>query len=293
MGFLSKLHSAVTHLVEDPLKKIEQVDPVSIIASKVRGKPSGPATLISNQLHRDVRSKYGQAALPVAGGIIGTVFMGPGLGTGLGAAGGRAIAGAERGESDKGIVKNAAITGGTAYLGSQAGGLGQNYGGMAGRVAANTAASGATNASQQYAQTGRVNPNLVGMSMAGSAIGQGIGGGIRGYMSPNMPMTMPDTYDPSIAQQAQYANWAGAGAQTAAGYGFNKAVTEPYVKGLMQDQLTERMNAWQEQLRAIEGKTEEVTDQETSPYKQYSFLTDTQKQINKNLGQKRPWAVGE
>lgn len=144
MGFLSNAWNAITKIAEAPTKIVEKVDPLAKPISKAVGMKDTPLTSFVNQIHRSAQDQYGQAAMPIVGGVAGTLLLGPGYGTALGAMAGRAVAGAERGESDAGIAKNTAITGAAAYAGGSAYGAGYGVGGTAGGIGAASASSGAT-----------------------------------------------------------------------------------------------------------------------------------------------------
>ncbi len=225
MGFLSDAWKTITKIAETPIKTLSQADPLARAlrpALKRIGFKDSPAESFINQLHRDTRSQYGQAALPVVGGILGTVFIGPGYGTALGAAGGRAIAGAERGESDTGIVKNAAITGATTYAGAAAGGyaggLGQTYGGMGGRIAAQTAASGGVAAGTQMAAGQRPTIQSVAPAMAGTLANTSVQGAMNSP-SVSYPESMPDASPYMEPGNPELSRFAGGTAGTVASLG--------------------------------------------------------------------------
>lgn len=216
MGFLSSAWHAITKIAEAPIKGMESIDPLAKPVAKMVGMKDAPLTSFVNQLHRSARDQYGQMALPIAGGIVGGIFGGP-YGAAGGAAAGRAIAGAERNESDTGIAKGAAVTGvaSAAGMGAAGGAAGMGAGAF-GQGVAGGAASGAAGAGASGWAYGRPAGETFSNMGRGAAIGGATGGIGAGYGGDQIYNSEPGTdFSGSLWSQQgspMAANAAGTGA---------------------------------------------------------------------------------
>jgi hypothetical protein len=146
---------------------------------------------------RGPASKTGQTVLPIAGGLVGSYFGGPGGGA-LGAGFGRALAGVHAGERSESTYDaagwTAVATGATAGAASGAGALGAGAGGRAATaLAANAAVQKARGASNQQIVS-NLAPSVAGMVggyaggygghlMTGSQLGAQVGGTLGSSLS--------------------------------------------------------------------------------------------------------------
>lgn len=146
VGGISEVGLKYEPLLQKGIKAASELDPTQQLFKQtlgrmgvmnVGGKPVTPATWVMKEsTERAPRSKFGQAALPIAGGIVAGAFT-SGYGAPAGAAAGKYIAMRKAGAPKEESEKAAGVTGVTSAIGT----VGGMYGGAVGAAGAAYAAA--------------------------------------------------------------------------------------------------------------------------------------------------------